>query len=94
MIDIDILQEIDIDEITVSFMVNINSEIPYTLDIGTEFFFFFNFVSSYHLISFVLTALTGNPFPGPRTRKAAEEHTFGRGCQSTSTKKRTPTKLQ
>lgn len=40
MIDIDILQEIDIDEITVSFMVNINSEIPYTLDIGTEFFFF------------------------------------------------------
>lgn len=36
----------------------------------------------------------GNQFPGPRMRKAAEEHTFGSGCQSTSTKKRTPIKLQ
>lgn len=36
----------------------------------------------------------GNQFPGPKTRKAAEEHTFGSGCQSTSTKRRTPTKLQ
>lgn len=54
----------------------------------------FNFDASYHLIPFLFTALMGNQFPGPRMRKAAEEHTFGRGYQSTSTKKRTPIKLQ
>lgn len=36
----------------------------------------------------------GNQFPGPRMRKAAEGRTFGSGCQSTSTKKKTPIKLQ
>lgn len=56
--------------------------------------YIFNFDASYHLILFLFTVLMGNQFPGPRMRKAAEEHTFGSGCRSTSTKKRTPIKLQ
>lgn len=56
--------------------------------------YIFNLDASYHLILFLFTALMGNQFPGPRMRKAAEEHTFGSGCQFTSTKKRTPIKLQ
>lgn len=87
------MQLIDTDETAVSFMVNINSEIPYYPWYRYSNYIL-NFVASYHLMSFVFTALTGNQFPGPRTRKAAEEHTFGSGCQSTSTKKRTPTKRQ
>lgn len=56
--------------------------------------YIFSLDASYHLISFLFTALMGNQFPGPRMRKAAEEHTCGSGCQFTSTKKRTPIKLQ
>lgn len=53
-----------------------------------------NFDTSYHLFLLPFTALMGNQFPGPRMRKAAEEHTCGSGCQSTSTKRRTSIKLQ